>query len=93
MRNEHTSKRVARIAARILRQRPRNGERAVVYLVTRSRGDLWQKFLWSDIRALAASCLMQAPDRKSPKTKKRKPISKLDPRDAKVKAGTKGRRY
>lgn len=61
--NEKTSKRVAAIAGKILAVR---GPRSLV-LFSRGRNSEIAVIPWSDIRALAASCLNQAPD----KTKKR----------------------
>lgn len=68
-RNERTSKRVAKIAGRILAmdvQRQTN-----VCVADRVVGGL--TFLpWSDIRALAASALTQAPERKTKRKVRRR---------------------
>lgn len=71
-RNERTSPRVAKLAARILALKPY----FEVFPVSHKTGrgmDLWV-INWSDLRALAGSCLTQAPDK--PKAKKRKAVKK-----------------
>ena len=58
MRNERTSKRVAKIAGKVLAVRGMSKED--VYW----GGGYFTGLKWSDIRALAASCLTQAADKK-----------------------------
>lgn len=60
VRNERTSKRVAKIAAGILALKKPASECCVW---TDGGKAVW--IMWSDIRALAASCLTQAADKKS----------------------------
>jgi hypothetical protein len=67
-RDERTSARVARIAARVLACKP---DCAVAPLSPDDFGFIdadskWHQFKWSDIRALAASALTQAPSKPVP---------------------------
>ena len=71
MTNERTLARVARIAAGILALKKPEAECCVWIEGSKA---VWIK--WSDIRALAASCLNQAPD-KPKRTVKRKPRPKF----------------
>ncbi len=67
MKNERTSKRVAAIAGKILAVKAIRGEWVWLY------DDGVAKMIpWRDIRALAASCLNQTPD----KPKKARPIQR-----------------
>lgn len=68
-RNEKTSKRVAAIAGKVLAVKPETpGE--TTWIITDTKTGNIVTFYWRDIRALAASALTQAPDKKAPKAKK-----------------------
>lgn len=62
--NEHTSKRVARIAGMILRLKPWTDAATCCITVANRTNSRWidKRIPWSDIRALAASALTQAED-------------------------------
>jgi hypothetical protein len=60
MKNEHTSARVAKIAAEILALSSTNREYLHFYDSVTGNGIT---IMWHDIRALAASALTQAPDK------------------------------
>lgn len=57
-RNERTSPRVARIAAKVMAERC-GGDVIVAWLATHGTGVRNTPLYWRDIRALAASCLTQ----------------------------------
>ena len=67
MRNERTSKRIAKIAARILGSSHR-GE----VMIYPKDNDTCAFMPWRDFRTLAASALTQAPDRKPKRASKPK---------------------
>lgn len=62
-RNEKTSSRVAKIAARIMASPAYPGDMVVNYLKSNSKGGVSDPLYWRDVRALAASCLTQAPNK------------------------------
>lgn len=69
-RNEHTSARVAKIAAKVLAIDVENPDDVGVTVVGGGK-KIW--IGWRDIRALAASCLTQtSPIKKTPKRRKAK---------------------
>lgn len=77
--NERTSKRVAHIAARVLAARVLvlRAKQSAMFpnyvLVGLAPDDLFMpKKWWGDIRALAASCLTQSPDKPKRKPAKRR---------------------
>ena len=71
-RNERTSQRVARIAGKILAT---NRSREVLcWHIDDGAEPVYLK--WADIRALAASCLNQAPDKKNPAWTQRRNLAK-----------------
>ena len=60
-RNERTSPRVARIAAKVLAMQ--NDLSLELYEHPHDQGPVMTSLKWRDIRALAASCLTQAADK------------------------------
>lgn len=69
MKNERSSKRLASLAGRILSADERGSTRVALYADGRRKGDTF--LYWRDIRALAASVLTQAPDKKKKRKKRR----------------------
>jgi hypothetical protein len=61
MKNERTSKRVARIAGKVMARRGIASKELMIF-----NDDAYEclNITWSDVRALAASCLTQAADKK-----------------------------
>lgn len=72
MKNERTSARVAKIAAKVLARQAYPASATVqICFDTKGygRGFANPGVTWGDIKALAASCLTQSPDRKRPRKK------------------------